>query len=77
MNPQNWSPRDISEQPCPRCSTPVEFWKDDVKRRCTSCGFEIINRTLATSCISWCDQAAGCTGSAEIDDWKKRRRGGE
>ena len=36
-----WKPEDIFETPCPVCDYPVEFFKDDVSRKCPKCGFTL------------------------------------
>ena len=33
-----WRPGDIYEVPCSQCGRELEFFKDDVSRRCTGCG---------------------------------------
>ena len=74
MNPQNWRPQDIFEQPCPSCGKPVEFWKDDVMRKCPGCSALIVNNRIDSTCMAWCDKAAECTGSDDISIWKSGKK---
>ena len=39
----NWTPDDIFDVPCRECGAPVEFFKDDKRRRCASCGTVMFN----------------------------------
>ncbi|HUX00414.1 MAG TPA: HD domain-containing protein [Phycisphaerae bacterium] len=62
-----WKPEDIFENPCPRCGRPIEFWKDDPRRRCTHCGAVAANPRFDTGCAKWCRFARECLGSAAIE----------
>lgn len=73
MDPNFWKPSDIRENRCPHCHTPVEFWKDDVKRTCPNCNKILFNPSLDTSCLAWCESAAECLGNMDIEEWKKKR----
>ena len=75
MDPSNWTFNDIKERPCPHCGTAIEFWKDDVKRKCPNCGKESFNPSLDNTCLSWCDKAAECIDSMDIEEWKKKVKG--
>jgi hypothetical protein len=55
-----WKPADIYEVPCARCGMAVEFFKDDLKRRCPRCGQSNLNPRNDLSCVSWCKTAAEC-----------------
>jgi len=59
-----WKPEDIFEAPCPHCGARMEFWKDDVRRRCKGCGEMAPNPRLALGCASWCKYADKCLGIA-------------
>lgn len=59
-----WTDEDIFESPCPSCGEPVEFWKDDPRRRCISCGKEARNPKFDMGCAKWCRYAEECLGLA-------------
>lgn len=56
-----WKPGDIFDAPCPQCGGRVEFFKDEVKRKCR-CGHEIVNPKLDFGCAQWCPYAEQCVG---------------
>ncbi len=56
-----WKPEDIFETRCSKCGRKVEFFKDDVRRKC-SCGHEIVNPKLDFGCAEWCQYAEQCGG---------------
>jgi len=57
--------------PCPDCGKLVEFFTDEVKRRCR-CGKTLLRESLP-SCASWCPAAAQCLGEAvDIRELEKR-----
>ena len=58
---RNWKPGDIYEAQCPKCGKILEFFKDDVRRRCR-CGHEIVNPKIDFGCASWCQYADQCVG---------------
>jgi len=72
MDPASWKFSDIEDHRCPRCGMAIEFWKDDVKRRCTACGELVFNPRLGSLCLAWCEKASECLGNADIEEWKKR-----
>lgn len=55
-----WKPEDIFEAECPHCSTRIEFWKDDPRRRCPGCGREVDNPNIGLGCAQWCPYAREC-----------------
>lgn len=57
---QFWTPEDLYEVPCPICSAGVEFFKDDVIRRCGNCGHLFRNPRLDLACAEWCAYADQC-----------------
>jgi hypothetical protein len=69
MDPANWKFEDISIRKCPGCSSEIEFWKDDVKLTCQSCGLNVFNPALHKSCLSWCPRAGECISDASVDEW--------
>jgi endogenous inhibitor of DNA gyrase (YacG/DUF329 family) len=57
-----WRPGDIFEVACSECGREVEFFKDDVSRRCPGCGKRIQNPKLNLGCAQWCEHAKQCLG---------------
>lgn len=57
----SWGPDDIFEVPCDSCGTAVEFFRDDVRRYCSSCGACVPNPRRAVSCVDWCAAAERCS----------------
>ncbi len=47
---------------CPDCGRTVEFFTDEVKRRCR-CG-RLLTRESLPRCADWCPAAARCLGEA-------------
>lgn len=52
--------QDVAEMECPECGRPVEFWPDELVRKCPSCGYRFANPERSTSCLNWCRYAARC-----------------
>ncbi len=67
-----WKPEDVFEIQCLNCGKIVEFFKDDVKRKCR-CGQEIVNPRLDFGCAQWCEYGEQCIGviPQELEDLKK------
>jgi len=57
-----WRPGDIFEVECSGCGREVEFFKDDVSRRCVGCGARVQNPKLNLGCAQWCEHAKQCLG---------------
>jgi len=57
-----WKPADVFESPCSCCGEPLEFWKDDPRRRCHACGGIVSNPRFDLGCAQWCQFAANCLG---------------
>jgi len=62
-----WRPDDISEGACPRCGEAIEFWKDDPRRRCPSCGAMVVNPNFDMGCAKWCQFADRCLGAGAVE----------
>lgn len=45
---------------CPCCSARIEFFKDDPKRKCESCGETFVNPQLETNCTEYCKYGDRC-----------------
>jgi hypothetical protein len=72
MDPTSWKPSDIAEHCCTTCGVAIEFWKDDVKRRCPACGEFMFNPRRGDTFLSWYKKASECLGNSDIEEWKKR-----
>lgn len=62
----------VSYAPCPKCNYDLEFWYDEVKRKCPECNY-LVKKDLAQilkdyKCALWCDSAELCIGK---DNYKK------
>jgi putative nucleotidyltransferase with HDIG domain len=57
-----WKPGDVFSAACPKCGRPVEFFKDEVRRKCR-CGHEIVNPKMDFGCAQWCQYAEQCVGA--------------
>jgi HD superfamily phosphodiesterase len=60
---RHWKPGDIFDVSCPQCGERIEFFKDDVRRRCKSCGAQVTNPKIDFGCAEWCDYAEQCVGN--------------
>ena len=67
-----WRPGDIFDAPCPKCGRKVEFFKDEVRRKCC-CGHEIVNPKLDFGCAQWCPYAEQCIGTVP-EEVKQRQK---
>lgn len=67
-----WKPEDVFEMQCLKCGWAVEFFKDDVKRKCR-CGQEIVNPRLDFGCAQWCEYGDQCLGviPPELEELKQ------
>jgi len=57
-----WTPDDVFELPCPHCGDAIEFWKDDPRLKCRSCGEVVENPRFDLGCAAWCRYAEACLG---------------
>jgi hypothetical protein len=58
-----WKPGAIFEVQCPKCKSPVEFFKDDTTRKCGRCGHRFVNPHMDFGCAAYCDYAEQCLGT--------------
>ena len=58
-----WKPEDVFDTQCPKCGSRVEFFKDEVRRKCRGCGHEIVNPKIDFGCAQWCQYAEQCIGA--------------
>jgi hypothetical protein len=70
-----WKPGDIFEVECPKCGRKIEFFKDEVRRRC-GCGHEVVNPKMDLGCAAWCQYAEQCVGDVP-EEMKARQRAEE
>ncbi len=63
-----WKPDDIFDVKCPNCGRPVEFFKDEPKINCKSCGKMVLNPKIDLGCAQWCRYAQQCLGAAASKD---------
>ena len=68
-----WKPGDIFDIDCPKCGKKVEFFKDEVKRKC-SCGHIIVNPNIDFACAEWCPYAEQCVGAVPEEVKAKQRQ---
>ena len=66
-----WKPDDVYFVECPKCGKPVEFFKDDIRRRCKKCGHMFINPRLNLGCARWCQFADQCVGAIDKEEFKE------
>ncbi len=69
-----WKPGDIFDVRCPRCGRDIEFFRDDVRRRCR-CGRIITNPKLNLACAEWCQKAEECLGINPGKSKKNKKKG--
>lgn len=55
-----WTSANIIEHPCAHCGKAVEFFKDDLRRRCPHCGEFTVNPHNDLACAAWCEHAKEC-----------------
>jgi len=67
-----WKPGDIFETQCPKCGRKIEFFKDEVSRKC-GCGHEIVNPKMDLGCAAWCPYAEQCVGDVPEEIKAKQR----
>jgi hypothetical protein len=58
-----WKDDAIFEVDCPKCGTPIEFYKDDTTRKCRNCDHRLVNPKMDFGCASYCQFAEQCMGS--------------
>ena len=58
-----WTPDAIYDVTCAACGRVMEFFKDEVSRRCPGCNARVMNPKLNIGCAAWCSQAEKCLGA--------------
>ena len=59
---QKWGPDAVYDVACKKCGNQLEFFKDEMKRRCRSCGGTVFNERMDIGCLAWCPSAEACAG---------------
>ena len=59
-----WKPNDIFQAPCAHCGQPIEFFKDDLRRKCFSCRKYTVNPRNDLGCAEWCKFGPECLAQA-------------
>jgi hypothetical protein len=62
-----WKADAIFETACPKCAVKVEFYKDDTSRKCSGCGYRMVNPQMDFGCASYCQYAEQCLGALPED----------
>ena len=57
---RRWRPEDVYEHKCVHCGSPIEFFKDDLRRRCPQCRKYTVNPTNDLGCAKWCKFGSEC-----------------
>ncbi len=59
---QKWGPEAVYDVACKKCGYQLEFFKDELKRRCRKCGTMVFNERRDIGCLAWCPSAEQCAG---------------
>jgi putative nucleotidyltransferase with HDIG domain len=68
-----WKPEDIFEVQCSECGKAIEFFKDEPKLKCRSCGQTVVNPKIDLGCAQWCQYAEQCLGVSTINSLRAIR----
>lgn len=69
-----WDQKAIYEVKCPKCQAQVEFFKDESRRKCPSCGEQFLNPELNLGCAAYCKFAEQCLGELSPDIQAQRNQ---
>ncbi len=58
-----WDGEAVFDTHCSKCGNPMEFFKDDSKRKCKKCGNDVLNPKMDFGCASYCPHAEHCLGT--------------
>jgi hypothetical protein len=65
----------VSTITCPSCGYDIEFFFDDISRLCPRCCKRIHKDSIKIlsdfGCVTWCDAAEECLGTAVYSDLKR------
>jgi len=59
-----WTFDAIFDATCPNCGKTVEFFKDETRRPCKSCGHRVLNPKMDFGCAAHCKFAENCLRDA-------------
>ncbi|MGC8603552.1 MAG: phosphohydrolase [Desulfomonilaceae bacterium] len=62
QDPRYWKFDAIFDVECPNCGSKIEFFKDETRRKCKSCGQYILNPKMDFGCAAYCKFAKQCFG---------------
>ncbi|ADH87003.1 HD domain-containing protein [Desulfurivibrio alkaliphilus] len=68
-----WDGSAVFETTCEKCGAELEFFKDDAKRVCKSCGHRMLNPKMDFGCASYCPYAEQCLGELPPELLKKKQ----
>ena len=57
---RRWRPDDVYDRACVFCGAKIEFFKDDLRRRCRECGKYTVNPNNDLGCAKWCKFGPDC-----------------
>lgn len=63
-----WKPEDVFEVKCSSCGEKMEFFKDEPKLKCRSCGQLVVNPKIDLGCAEWCQYAEQCIGDSAVKE---------
>ncbi|MFH1438554.1 MAG: hypothetical protein ABIJ56_22790 [Pseudomonadota bacterium] len=67
-----WKPGDIFSVECPNCGAAIEYFKDEVRRRCKSCKKIVPNPKINLGCVEWCEYAEQCVGPDMLKELQEK-----
>jgi HD superfamily phosphodiesterase len=62
QDPRFWKFDAIFDAECPNCGSKVEFFKDETRRKCSTCGHRVLNPKMDFGCAAHCKFAEHCFG---------------
>ena len=62
QDPRYWKPDDVYFVKCVHCGRRIEFFKDDLRRKCRECGKYTVNPHNDLGCAKWCKFGPECLG---------------
>ncbi|TLN19481.1 hypothetical protein FDZ71_04930 [bacterium] len=65
-----WGYDSIYDVECPKCHKQVEFFKDEMRRKCPYCGERVFNDRMDLGCAKWCPMAESCIGPDSLKDFQ-------
>jgi len=63
-----WKEDAIFEIKCPYCGEEIEFFRDDIVRKCSKCDKRVLNPKIDFGCASYCEYAEICLGEKLKDE---------